>query len=205
MLEQDQILPGSWINLCDPNEKEIGRVCAQLHVDPDLVRAALDEEERSRIEVEDNGHILIIVDTPIVQTEGHSFGNTLTHSLRHRAHQDNIITGVSEGDRAAPRLHGRPGQACSTKKRKRMALQMLYRNASLFLFYLRQVDKASTRVVETKLHKSMKNKELIQMLGLEKSLVYFSTSLKGNEIVWEKLSRMDFVRDFPRIPIFWRM
>ena len=195
MLEQDQILPGSWINLCDPNEKEIGRVCAQLHVDPDLVRAALDEEERSRIEVEDNGHILIIVDTPIVQTEGHSFvystipfGIVLT--------EDNIIT-VSLKETALPRafMEGLV-KACSTKKRKRMALQMLYRNASLFLFYLRQVDKASTRV-ENELHKSMKNKELIQMLGLEKSRVYFSTSLKGNEIVLEKLLRMDFVRDFP--------
>jgi len=73
---------------------------------------------------------------------------------------------------------------------------MLYRNASLFLFYLRQVDKASTRV-ENELHISMKNKELIQMLGLEKSLVYFSTSLKSNELVLEKLLRMDFVKDFP--------
>ena len=87
-------------------------------------------------------------------------------------------------------------KGCSTKKFKRLALQMLYRNASLFLFYLRQVDKASTRV-ENELHISMKNKELIQMLGLEKSLVYFSTSLKGNEIVLEKLLRMDFVKDYP--------
>ena len=47
MLEQDQICPGAWIHLCDPNEKEIGRVCAQLHVDPDLVRAALDEESEA--------------------------------------------------------------------------------------------------------------------------------------------------------------
>ena len=43
----------------------------------------------------------------------------------------------------------------------------------------------------------MKNKELIQMLGLEKSLVYFSTSLKGNELVLEKLLRMDFVKNYP--------
>lgn len=76
MLEQDQICPGAWIHLCDPNEKEIGRVCAQLHVDPDLVRAALDEEERSRIEVEDEDGTpctMILVDTPLVQTEGHTF------------------------------------------------------------------------------------------------------------------------------------
>lgn len=51
--------------------------------------------------------------------------------------------------------------------------------------------------MENELHLSMKNKELIQMLGLEKSLVYFSTSLKGNEIVLEKLLRMDFVKDYP--------
>ena len=42
MLEQDQICPGAWIHLCDPSEKEVGRVCAQLHIDPDLVRAPLD-------------------------------------------------------------------------------------------------------------------------------------------------------------------
>ncbi len=74
---------------------------------------------------------------------------------------------------------------------------MLYRNATLFLFYLRQVDKNSTRV-ENELHISMKNKELIQMLGLEKSLVYFSTALKSNEIVLEKMLRLDFVKDLPR-------
>ena len=77
-----------------------------------------------------------------------------------------------------------------------MTLQMLYRNATLFLFYLREVDKASNRV-ENELHISMKNKELIQMLGLEKSLVYFSTSLKGNELVLEKLMRTQFVKAYP--------
>lgn len=76
----------------------------------------------------------------------------------------------------------------STKKKTRFLLQLLYRNASKFLQYLKQIDKASS-VVENELHKSMKNRELIQMLRLEKSLVYFSTSLKGNELVLEKLLR----------------
>ena len=195
MLEQDQICPGARIHLCDPSEKEVGRVCAQLHIDPDLVRAPLDEEERSRIEQEDDGQTLIIVDTPTVQTEGHSFvystipfGIILT--------QDNVVTVCLRENALARAFMEGLVKGCSTKKFKRLALQMLYRNASLFLFYLRQVDKASTRV-ENELHISMKNKELIQMLGLEKSLVYFSTSLKGNEIVLEKLLRMDFVKDYP--------
>ena len=190
-----KICPGAWIHLCDPSEKEVGRVCAQLHIDPDLVRAPLDEEERSRIEQEDDGQTLIIVDTPTVQTEGHSFvystipfGIILT--------QDNVVTVCLRENALARAFMEGLVKGCSTKKFKRLALQMLYRNASLFLFYLRQVDKASTRV-ENELHISMKNKELIQMLGLEKSLVYFSTSLKGNEIVLEKLLRMDFVKDYP--------
>ena len=58
------------------------------------------------------------------------------------------------------------------------------------------MDKNSTRV-ENELHISMKNKELIQMLGLEKSLVYFSTALKSNEIVLEKMLRLDFVKNYP--------
>lgn len=194
MLEQDSIVPGAWVHLCEPTEKEIGSVCAKLHIDPDLVRAPLDEEERSRIEVED-GHTLILVDTPVVQTEGRSFVySTLPFGII--ITEENVVT-VSLQETALARafMEGLV-KGCSTKKLKRLSLQMLYRNASLFLFYLRQVDKASVRV-ENELHISMKNKELIQMLGLEKSLVYFSTSLKGNEIVLEKLLRMNYVRDYP--------
>ncbi|MGI6151314.1 MAG: magnesium transporter CorA family protein, partial [Christensenellales bacterium] len=64
------------------------------------------------------------------------------------------------------------------------------------LQYLKQIDKASS-VVETELHKSMKNRELIQMLRLEKSLVYFSTSLTGNELVLEKLLRTKSLTRYP--------
>ncbi|MFQ8833973.1 MAG: magnesium transporter CorA family protein, partial [Ruthenibacterium lactatiformans] len=110
--------------------------------------------------------------------------------------EENIITVCLKESALARAFSESPVKNFSTKKKNRMTLQLLYRNATLFLFYLREVDKASSRV-ENELHLSMKNKELIQMLGLEKSLVYFSTSLKGNEIVLEKLLRMDFVKDYP--------
>ena len=192
--EKQEMVAGTWIHLCEPEEEEINRVCTTLNLDPDFVRAALDEEERSRIEVED-GVTLILVDTPTVEAEGRSFvystipfGIILT--------PDNIVT-VCLKETSLPRAFSEGlVKGVSTKKRNRMTLQMLYRNATLFLFYLRQVDKASSRV-ENELHISMQNKELIQMLGLEKSLVYFSTSLKGNELVLEKLLRMDFVKDYP--------
>ena len=170
--ECEQICPGTWVDLCAPTEEEIAAVCTQLHIDADLVRAALDEEERSRIDSED-GHMLILVDTPTVEVRpGRGFVyTTLPYGII--LTEANIVT------------------VCLKE-----TLQMLYRNATLFLFYLREVDKASNRV-ENELHISMKNKELIQMLGLEKSLVYFSTSLKGNELVLEKLMRTQFVKAYP--------
>jgi magnesium transporter len=74
--------------------------------------------------------------------------------------------------------------------------QILYRNAVQYLQYLKYIDKASSRI-ERDLHKSMKNKELIQLLKLEKSLVYFSTSLKSNEVVLEKLLKHEGIKKYP--------
>ena len=193
--EREEITPGAWVDLCAPTEEEILRVSTQLELDPAAIRAALDEEERSRIEAEDD-YLLVLVDTPCVEEQSKRgfvyttlpFGIILT--------QDNIITVCLKESALARAFTDSPVKNFSTRKKNRMTLQMLYRNATLFLFYLRELEKASNRV-ENELHVSMRNKELIQMLGLEKSLVYFSTSLKGNELVVEKLLRMDFVKNFP--------
>lgn len=192
--EQEKILPGSWVHLCDPTPEEIGRVSSALSIDRDFLMAALDEEERSRLDIED-GNTLVLVDTPTVETQGPNFVyNTLPFGII--LTEDNIVT-VCLKEVALPRAFTEGlVKGLNTRKKNRMTLQLLYRNATLFLFYLRQVDKNSTRV-ENELHISMKNKELIQMLGLEKSLVYFSTALKSNEIVLEKMLRLDFVRDYP--------
>jgi magnesium transporter len=66
----------------------------------------------------------------------------------------------------------------------------------VYLQYLRNIDKTSD-VIENRLHKSLKNEELIQLLELEKSLVYFSTSLKSNEIVLEKIHRANLIKMYP--------
>ena len=194
LAEQEKILPGCWVHLCAPTEEEIGRVSSCLSIERDFLVAALDEEERSRLEIED-GHTLILVDTPTVETQGPNFVyNTLPFGII--LTEDNIVT-VCLKEVALPRAFTEGlVRWLNTRKKNRMTLQFLYRNATLFLFYLRQVDKSSTRV-ENELHISMKNKELIQMLGLEKSLVYFSTALKSNEIVLEKMLRLDFVKDYP--------
>ena len=78
----------------------------------------------------------------------------------------------------------------------RFILQILYKNATQYLQYLRIIDKKS-EVIENKLHQSQKNEELIELLELQKSLVYFTTSLRSNEVVLEKLLRIDKIKKYP--------
>ena len=83
-----------------------------------------------------------------------------------------------------------------TFKKTRFVFQILYRNATSYLRYLRIIDRKSEQI-EEKLHISQKNKELIELLELEKSLVYFTTSLRSNETVLEKLLRTEKVKKYP--------
>ena len=182
LLEQNCASPGVWIHLNRPTKEEIEEVCAQTGVLVDLLTAALDEEEAARIEREED-QTLVLVDIPVVEPEGTSFVyNTIPLGI---VLLDNmVITVCLEDTTIIEDFMENRVKGFDTCKKTRFVLQLLYRTSTKFLQYLRQIDKASTQV-ETALHKSMKNRELIQMLKLEKSLVYFSTSLKGNEVVLE--------------------
>lgn len=183
-----------WIHLVAPTSQELAWVMEKTGVEADFLRAPLDDEERSRIETE-NDQTLVLVDTPFIEMDDDS--ETYVTIPMGIVLLENCIVTVCLKD--APLLRdffkGRV-RGFSTKKRNRFILQILYRNAARFLFYLRRIDQKSNKV-ENELHKSMKNKELIAMLTLEKSLVYFSTSLKGNEAVLERLLRMSFIRQYP--------
>ena len=83
-----------------------------------------------------------------------------------------------------------------TYMKTRFIFQILYRNASMYLRYLRIIDKKSEQV-EEKLHLSTRNEELIELLELQKSLTYFITSLRSNEVVLEKLLKIDSIKKYP--------
>jgi len=185
---------GSWISLIDPDKDEIDRVVKELGIDPDLLRAALDEEETARFELEE-GQSLIIVDIPVVEPEGGSFMYS-TLPLGIVRTDDYIITVCLKETSIIEDFAKERVKTFDTSKKTRFTLQLLYKNSSKFLQYLRRIDKASMQV-ETALHRSMKNRELIEMLKLEKSLVFFSTSLKGNEIVLEKMLKTNAIKRYP--------
>ncbi len=194
LVDVEEFEPGIWAHLTAPTARELEEVSSLLNLDMDLVKAALDEEERARVEV-DGDHTLIIVDIPIVE-KGSKTSMYTTLPLGIVLTEDCICTVCLKETPLIDDFFSGRVRNFYTTKRTRFILQLLYNNATKFLAYLRQIDKASTRV-EEELHKSMKNKELIEMLRLEKSLVFFSTSLKGNELVLEKLFRMDYIEKYP--------
>ncbi len=191
---QDENVFDCWYHLCAPTSSELQQVIAQTGASADFLRASLDDDERSRIEVED-GQTLILVDTPIEEKDD-SKGEYITIPLGIIMMEKCLITVCLKDPPLIRDFYKGRVQNFSTKKHNRFVLQLLYRNAAKFLHYLRHMYKMSIDI-ENELHKSMRNKELIDMLQLEKSLVYFSTSLKGNEVVLERLLRMSFVREYP--------
>ena len=186
MRELSKIEPGAWIHLGDPSGTEIDAVSAELGIDAELLRAPLDEEESARIDYED-GVNTIIVDIPHIVPTNDGFSYE-TIPLGVFLTPENIITVCLEETALAEDFWSNRVRDFDTAKKTRFLLQLLYRNATKYLRYLRMIDKASDRL-ENRLHKSMRNRELIQMLRLSKSLIYFSTSLKANEVILEKIMR----------------
>ncbi len=183
-----------WLALINPSEEELCYVAERYAVDTDDLRAALDEEERARLELEES-YSLIVVDIPTIETDGDK-ETYVTEPLGIVLAKDAIITVCLH---ETPILHGmkqRRANELRTNMRTRFILQILYRNASLYLQYLRIINRKSDSV-EQKLHGSTRNSELIALLELEKSLVYFTTALRSNETVLEKLLRSDRIKKYP--------
>lgn len=185
---------GCWIALTNPTATEIFEISEQFEIEVDDLRAPLDEEERSRIEVEDN-YTLILVDVPMIEERNEKdwygtipLGIIITDKM--------IFTICLEDTQVLTRFMEGRVRNFFTYMKTRFILQILYRNASMYLRYLRIIDKKSAQV-EEKLHLSTRNQELIELLELEKSLVYFTTSLRSNEMVLEKLLKVERIKQYP--------
>ena len=197
LTEINTLEKGCWVHLQNPSREEIDGLNARFKLDPTYLQAALDEEESARIEHDPaTNQTLIIVDIPYVEAEGSGYVYS-TIPLGIILVDELIITVCTRDTPIIDDFTEERIRNFWTYKRTRFILQLLHRNASRFLAYLKQIDKASLHVQE-KLEKSSRNQELLQMMKLEKSLVYFSTSLKGNEMVMEKLMRQsNILRQFP--------
>ena len=178
--------PGCWINCVAPDDNEINSLIEDFLIEPDFFRAAMDEEESSHIDHEDDS-TLVIIDVPVVEKEGKSITYS-TMPLGIILTEKNVITVSIKDNPVVGEFSQGLVKGVQTNLKTRFVLHMMLRVASRYLQYLKQIDKISN-FVEAELRESMKNAELLQLLDIEKSLVYFSSSLKGNEITLEKIMR----------------
>ena len=189
----DNIENGCWINIIAPSDEELILISKKTGVPIDFLNSALDDEETSRIDFED-GSLLVIVDIPFTEMEDNSLTyDTYPLAIIHTDKQ--IITVCLKNSRILSDFVNQKIKSFYTFKKSRFILQILNRISTYYLIYLRQIDKKSL-MIEKRLHKSMKNRELIQLHSLEKSLVYFSTSLKANEITLEKMLKLELMQKY---------
>ena len=196
LIECTTLEKGVWVHLQNPTKEEVDGLTTRFHLDPTFLPAALDEEESARIDYDpDKQHTLILVDIPYVETEGSGYVYS-TIPLGIVLCDEVIITVCTRDTPIISDFTEERIRNFWTFKRARFILQLLHRNAGRFLSYLKQIDKSSM-LVQEKLEKASRNQELLQMMKLEKSLVYFNTSLKGNALVLERLMRQDVLKRYP--------
>jgi magnesium transporter len=188
----EEITKGCWINMTSPNEEEINLVANKLNIPVDFIKDALDDEERSRIEREDN-NVLIIVDFPYITHDDTGIPIYETIPIGMIITDDCFITVSLKETPILGDFYQNKIKGFFTNKKTRFSLQILFSISTYYLRYLKQINK-KTDEIERGLHQSMKNKELYGLLALEKSLVYFTTSLKSNKIVLEKLLRLSHLK-----------
>jgi len=175
---------GAWINIVDPTPYELKEVSDVTNVEPDFLRSALDEEERSHIDVEDES-IMILTNVPIVYDEESYDTLPLSVILTKKY----IITVCLEETPVIASFNQRTARLFHTYKRTQFLFEILYRSATFYLRYLRQINKLSDEI-EDQLRQSMRNNDILRLMELQKGLTYFNAALRSNDAVLEKIMRL---------------
>ena len=181
----------SWIDMENPSYDEISIVSEKTEIDKELLTKLLDEEELPRIEVDGNS-TLIVIDTPYITDSNYKHkyntkplgiiinnnGYFVTISLKRQAVLDDFKEGKVKD--------------FNVSKKSKFIYQILLKTSSAYQKELFSINEYINQKEKT-LYKSTSNKELVALLNIEKTLVYFLTSLKANDIVLEKLSKGNII------------
>lgn len=175
---------GAWINIVNPTPYELKVVSNLTEVDPDFLRSALDDEERSHTDVEEDS-VMILTNVPVYR--GVDSYDALPLAIIVTA--EYVITVCLEETPVITEFNERTSRLFRTFKRTRFLFQILYKSATYFLQYLRQISKLSDEI-EAQLRHDMKNSEILRLLELQKGLTYFNAAIRSNGAVLDKLLRM---------------
>ena len=175
---------GSWINVVNPDSDDLQIVSMVTEIPTDVLKMALDTEERSRVEIEDDS-VFVVINIPIIlETDSYD-----TLPLGVFITPDFIVTVCLQETDVMKAFTQNKYPLFYTFKKTRFLFQILFRTATLFLRYLQQINHR-TDDIESILRHSMRNREFFMLLELQKSLTFFASALRGNGAVMEKLLRL---------------
>src|ERR1700712_1547844 len=191
-IEVDNAGDGAWVNILPPlKQLEFSNLSDELNIPLDFLTDSLDIDERARFEEEDNVK-LIVIKTP---TENNSFNESdafyITIPICIILTHNQIIT-VNSFENAAIKKFLSTFQNRHPDNRKMMVLKIFEKVVQNFLDYLKEINQRRN-ILEQKLYASNRNEQLLDLMRIQKSLVYFITALRSNELLLMKLERTNFL------------
>lgn len=175
---------GAWVNVINPTPQEMEKLVT-WGMDMDYIHYALDQDEIARME-RDEDYTFILLRIPIHQPESDIPYNTVPLGIMILGNK--IITLCRyDSDIFRPLTNGKH-RHLKTGKRYRLTLYIFLETAARYLNLLREINRA-TELVEDRLQKSTQNRELLELLKYQKSLTYFETALRSNEVMMERVQR----------------
>ena len=184
---------GCWINIYPPfNHEHLKKLSEQYNIPIDFLIDSLDIEERSRFEKEDDVKLIVLKIPQSNEAEDDREARFKTIPLGIILVEDIVITLCPYENQVIDCFLNNNVKNVSTVDQSKFVLQIFDRCVFYFLYYLKEINNESN-AYEKELYDSMRNEELLKLLKIEKSLVYFVTSLRSNELMMLKIQRTDFL------------
>jgi len=180
----DTIANGTWVNVVDPTPDEIEKL-VNWGMEMDYVNYSLDQDEMARME-RDEDYTFILLRIPIHQPDSDIPYNTVPLGIMILGNK--IITVCRYDSDIFKSLTGGRHRNMKTGKRYRLTLYIFLETAARYLNLLREINRA-TEAVEDRLQKSTQNREVLELLKYQKSLTYFATALRSNEVMMERVQK----------------
>jgi len=190
-LEENNVVPYTWVDAREVTRDDITQLQEEYGIESELLADIMDLDEQSRIEKEDN-YVALIARLPAFADDSHGI-NQYCVPLGIVMTENTIITmcqsdSVILEDFARSRFRQYPIQT-----QEGFVISLMSRAAMVFIRLLKYLNRQKN-LIEEELYRAVKNEELLQLLAIQKSLVYFATSLSANEVLLEKLRRFPYFK-----------
>lgn len=183
----NRIEKGCWINVVNPPKETLPLLAQHFNIPIDFLTSSLDMDEIARVEVEENATLIIVKVPYYDETNIDIMYYTVPIGII--LVNGNIITVCAKDDSILCDFIANKVRHVSSTREHKFILQIILRATILYLQYLKQLNNAAN-IIQKKLEQESKNKQLIKLLNIEKSLVFFTTSLKTNALMLERLQRL---------------